>query len=98
MNRVEELSHYIAVRLQNLRSFRKAATALDAVRHGLSVTIIEDCVGYINDECHTEAMRQMADGMGAEGVELQELVDDTLPGANGLPHSPGGGWVACPRF
>ena len=64
---------YLCGSLSNISVY---ATALDAVRHGFSVTIIEDCVGYINDECHTEAMRQMADGMGAEGVELQELVDD----------------------
>jgi nicotinamidase-related amidase/alkylated DNA repair dioxygenase AlkB len=64
---------YLCGSLSNISVY---ATALDAVRHGLSVTIIEDCVGYRNEECHKEAMRQMADGMGAEGVELQELVDD----------------------
>jgi nicotinamidase-related amidase/alkylated DNA repair dioxygenase AlkB len=64
---------YLCGSLSNISVY---ATALDAVRHGLSVTIIEDCVGYRNEACHQEAMRQMADGMGAEGVELQELVDD----------------------
>lgn len=64
---------YLCGSLSNISVY---ATALDAVRHGLSVTIIEDCVGYRNETCHQEAMRQMADGMGAEGVELQELVDD----------------------
>jgi nicotinamidase-related amidase/alkylated DNA repair dioxygenase AlkB len=64
---------YLCGSLSNISVY---ATALDAVRHGLRVTIIEDCVGYRNETCHKEAMRQMADGMGAEGVELQELVDD----------------------
>ena len=64
---------YLCGSLSNISVY---ATALDAVRHGLSVTIIEDCVGYRNEACHKEAMRQMADAMGAEGVELQELVDD----------------------
>jgi nicotinamidase-related amidase/alkylated DNA repair dioxygenase AlkB len=64
---------YLCGSLSNISVY---ATALDAVRHGLGVTIIEDCVGYRNEACHREAMRQMADGMGAEGVELQELVDD----------------------
>ena len=64
---------YLCGSLSNISVY---ATALDAVRHGLSVTIVEDCVGYRNETCHKEAMRQMADAMGAEGVELQELVDD----------------------
>jgi nicotinamidase-related amidase/alkylated DNA repair dioxygenase AlkB len=64
---------YLCGSLSNISVY---ATALDAVRHGLNVTIIEDCVGYRDETCHQEAMRQMADGMGAEGVELQELVDD----------------------
>ena len=64
---------YLCGSLSNISVY---ATALDAVRHGLSVTVIEDCVGYRDEICHKEAMRQMADGMGAEGVELQELVDD----------------------
>ena len=33
---------------------------LEAVMHGLQVTVIEDCLGYRDDECHEEAMRQMA--------------------------------------
>lgn len=64
---------YLCGSLSNISVY---ATALDAVRHGLSVIVVEDCVGYRNETCHKEAMRQMADGMGAEGVELQELVDD----------------------
>src|SRR5947207_2402459 len=64
---------YLCGSLSNISVY---ATALDAVRHGLSVVIVEDCVGYRNEACHKEAMRQMADGMGAEGVELQELIDD----------------------
>ncbi|KAI9813660.1 MAG: hypothetical protein M1827_003731 [Pycnora praestabilis] len=52
------------------------ATALDAVRHGFSITILEDCLGYRNDARHEEAMRQMADFMGADGLTSAELIRD----------------------
>ena len=52
------------------------ATALDAVRHGFGVTLVEDCLGYRDERCHEEAMRQMADAMGANGTDCQELIDE----------------------
>lgn len=64
---------YLCGSLSNVSVY---ATALDAVRHGMSVTIVEDCVGYRTEMCHQEAMRQMADAMGVNGVDCQELIDD----------------------
>ncbi|KIW61605.1 hypothetical protein PV05_01706 [Exophiala xenobiotica] len=64
---------YICGSLSNISVY---ATVLDAVCHGLHVTIVEDCLGYIDGACHFEAVRQMADSMGAEGVDCQELRDD----------------------
>ncbi|KAK5205903.1 hypothetical protein LTR47_009458 [Exophiala xenobiotica] len=64
---------YICGSLSNISVY---ATVLDAVCHGLQVTIIEDCLGYIDEACHVEAVQQMADSMGAEGVDCQELRDD----------------------
>ena len=64
---------YIAGSLSNVSVY---ATALDAVRHGLEVTVVEDCVGYRSSRCHEEAMRQMADAMGVNGTDYQELMDD----------------------
>jgi nicotinamidase-related amidase len=64
---------YLCGSLSNISVY---ATALDAVRHGLEVTIIEDCVGYRSARCHEEAMRLMADGMGVNGTDYQELMDD----------------------
>jgi nicotinamidase-related amidase/alkylated DNA repair dioxygenase AlkB len=64
---------YLCGSLSNISVF---ATALDAVKHGLEVTIIEDCVGYRLTRCHEEAMRQMADAMGVNGIDYQELLDD----------------------
>ncbi|EXJ88808.1 hypothetical protein A1O3_01872 [Capronia epimyces CBS 606.96] len=64
---------YICGSLSNVAVY---ATVLDAVCHGLQVTIVEDCLGFKDEKCHVEAMRQMADHMGASGVDCQELRDD----------------------
>lgn len=64
---------YVCGSLSNISVY---ATVLDAVCHGLQVTIIEDCLGYNDESCHVEAMRQMADDMGADGIDCQELRDD----------------------
>lgn len=64
---------YLCGSLSNVSVF---ATALDAVRHGLEVTIIEDCVGFRSPRCHKEAMRQMADAMGVNGTDYLELMDE----------------------
>lgn len=56
------------------------ATAADAVQHGLSVTVVEDCLGYRSEEKHEDAMRQMADIMGVNGIDSDEIFEDaSLP-------------------
>ena len=52
------------------------ATAADAVQHGLGVTVIEDCLGYRSEEKHEDAMRQMADIMGVDGIDSQEIIEE----------------------
>ncbi|KAK5045238.1 hypothetical protein LTR84_009344 [Exophiala bonariae] len=64
---------YVCGSLSNISVY---ATVLDAVCHGLQVTVVEDCLGFNDELCHVEAMRQMADDMGAEGIDCQELRDD----------------------
>ncbi|KEF63003.1 uncharacterized protein A1O9_00978 [Exophiala aquamarina CBS 119918] len=64
---------YICGSLSNISVY---ATVLDAVCHGLQVTIIEDLLGFNDELCHVEAVRQMADDMGANGMDCQELRDD----------------------
>lgn len=53
------------------------ATAADAVQHGLSVTVVEDCLGYRSEEKHEDAMRQMADIMGVNGIDSEEIFEET---------------------
>lgn len=52
------------------------ATALDAVRHGFNLYLVEDCLGFRNFSRHEEAMRRMADDLGANGITSQELLDE----------------------
>ena len=53
------------------------STAADAVQHGFQVVVVEDCLGYRSEEKHEEAMRQMADIMGANGVDTEELIEES---------------------
>ncbi|KAJ9603831.1 hypothetical protein H2200_011352 [Cladophialophora chaetospira] len=64
---------YVCGTLSNIGVY---ASVLDAVCHGIQVTLVEDCLGYLDEICHIEAVRQMADNMGAHGIDCQELRDD----------------------
>ncbi|KAL4953527.1 hypothetical protein BDW69DRAFT_3499 [Aspergillus filifer] len=52
------------------------ATALDAVRHGFSIFLVEDCLGWRSFIRHQEAMRRMADIFGANGITSEELIGE----------------------
>ncbi|KAF2099360.1 hypothetical protein NA57DRAFT_65474 [Rhizodiscina lignyota] len=64
---------YICGCMTNLSVY---ATALDAARHGLTINIVEDCLGYRKATRHREALRQMADIMGAYTVTSTELLTE----------------------
>ncbi|KAL1849783.1 hypothetical protein Plec18170_007304 [Paecilomyces lecythidis] len=64
---------YLVGSLSNIGVY---ATALDAARHGFAVTLIEDCLGYRSFTRHEEAMRRMADLLGADGVTVAELLEE----------------------
>ena len=49
-------------------------TAADAVRHGFEVTVVEDCMGYRSEAKHLDAMRKMADFLGASGIDSEEIM------------------------
>ncbi len=74
------------------------ATAADAVQHGLGVTVIEDCLGYRSEDKHEDAMRQMADIMGVDGIDSEEVIEEgggTIPpdARNPIFTSPGTGGI-----
>ena len=64
---------YLCGSLSNISVF---ATALDAVRNGFSVTLVEDCLGFRDFQRHQEAMRRMADILGATGITARELIQE----------------------
>ncbi|KGO73701.1 Oxoglutarate/iron-dependent dioxygenase [Penicillium italicum] len=64
---------YLCGSLSNVSVF---ATALDAVRNGFSVTLVEDCLGFRDFQRHQEAMRRMADILGATGTTARELIQE----------------------
>ncbi|EPS27149.1 hypothetical protein PDE_02092 [Penicillium oxalicum 114-2] len=64
---------YLCGSLSNISVY---ATALDAVRNGFSVTLVEDCLGFRDFQRHQEAMRRMADILGASGITAQELCQE----------------------
>ena len=73
--RMKLVTHiYLCGLLSNVSIY---ATAADAVRHGLEVTVVEDCVGYRSEEKHIDAMRKMADLLGADGVDSEEIIAES---------------------
>ncbi|KAK5129583.1 hypothetical protein LTR08_003048 [Meristemomyces frigidus] len=50
------------------------ATAMDAARYGIAITVIEDCLGYRVRERHEEAFRQLVDIMEAEVLTSQRVL------------------------
>ncbi|PWY86591.1 isochorismatase family protein family [Aspergillus sclerotioniger CBS 115572] len=64
---------YLCGSLSNVSVY---ATALDAVRHGFAVTLIEDCLGFRSFARHEESMRRMADIFGANGITTEELSEE----------------------
>ncbi|KAF2767344.1 Isochorismatase hydrolase [Teratosphaeria nubilosa] len=51
------------------------ATAMDAARYGIKITLVEDCLGYRKKERHDEAIRQLVDVMGASVVSTAKAID-----------------------
>jgi nicotinamidase-related amidase/alkylated DNA repair dioxygenase AlkB len=52
------------------------ATAMDAARHGFSITIIDDCLGYRKRTRHEQALHQMVEIMGANVVSCEDILDE----------------------
>jgi nicotinamidase-related amidase len=53
-------------------------TAVHAAQHGFDVTLLEDCMGYRSASKHLDSMRKMADMLGANGMDTDELIDEIV--------------------
>ena len=73
---------YIAGGLTNASIY---STAADAVQHGLGVTVVEDCLGYRNQDKHQEALEQMSDIMGVGHVTCEDIIEES--GGRVIPDS-----------
>lgn len=51
------------------------ATAMDAARYGIKITLIEDCLGYRKRARHDEAIRQLVEIMEADVMTSKKVVD-----------------------
>jgi nicotinamidase-related amidase/alkylated DNA repair dioxygenase AlkB len=67
---------YICGLLSNISVY---ATAVDAARHGFTVTLFEDCLGYRHKASHDEALRQMNDDMDVETIKSTSVIGASLP-------------------
>ena len=73
--RMKLVTHiYLAGSLSNISIY---STAADAVRHGFEVTVIEDCIGFRSRERHYDAMKKMADLLGVNGIDSEELIEES---------------------
>jgi len=50
------------------------ATAADAVRHGLEVWVVEDCLGYRNESAHESALKGMQSDFAVERTSSEVLM------------------------
>ncbi|KAK8168035.1 hypothetical protein BKA80DRAFT_199522, partial [Phyllosticta citrichinensis] len=50
------------------------ATAAEAARHGITIYLIDDCIGYRKLDRHQEAMKQMVEYMGAYLISFDEAM------------------------
>ncbi|KAF2493472.1 hypothetical protein BU16DRAFT_465092 [Lophium mytilinum] len=64
---------YLCGCLTNISVF---ATALDAARHGFTINIIEDCLGFRKQMRHDEAIKKMVSLMGAYVLSSVDLAKD----------------------
>ncbi|KAI5359431.1 putative alkylated DNA repair protein alkB 3 [Septoria linicola] len=63
---------YICGCMTNLSVY---ATAMDAARFGIEITLVDDCLGYRRLDRHDMAIRQLSDLMDANTVSSSKLVE-----------------------
>ena len=59
----------------NMTNLSVLATAMDAARYGIRITLIEDCLGYRTKDRHNRAIAKLKDDMGAELLTSSEVLN-----------------------
>ncbi|KAI9849842.1 MAG: hypothetical protein M1837_000056 [Sclerophora amabilis] len=73
---------YVCGLISNISVF---ATTLDAARHGFSISLVEDCIGYRDKARHQKAMQKMTDYAGAEIINSAEVLEKIRAQDKGIP-------------
>lgn len=59
----------------NMTNLSVFATAMDAARYGIKITLIEDCLGYRNKSRHDAAIRTLKEVMGADVMTAAQVLE-----------------------
>ena len=65
---------YLAGGLTNASVY---STAADAVQHGLTTTLVEDCLGWRSEAKHEQALQEMQEIMGVPPISSDELIESS---------------------
>ena len=65
---------YLAGGLTNASVY---STAADAVQHGLTTTVVEDCLGWRSEAKHEQALQEMQEIMGVSPISSDELIESS---------------------
>lgn len=63
---------YLCGVLTNMSVF---ATAQEAAQHGYAITLVEDCLGYVDKARHDEALRRLVQTTGCDVLTSQEVLE-----------------------
>lgn len=65
------------------------ATVIDAARHGITINVVVDCLGYRKQNRHDEALKRMVEFLDANMVTSQEVLDQNTrnPSEDSKRHS-----------
>jgi nicotinamidase-related amidase len=64
---------YLCGALTNISIF---ATAMDAARHGYTITIVEDCLGYRSRARHDAALTKLTEFTGCDILNSADVLED----------------------
>lgn len=76
---------YLCGALTNISVF---ATAMDAARHGYTITIVQDCLGYRSKARHDEALRRLVEFAGCDIINSEDLIEELQQKARKLQAAP----------
>ncbi|KAK4503976.1 hypothetical protein PRZ48_004891 [Zasmidium cellare] len=63
---------YVCGNMTNLSVY---ATAMDAARYGIQITLITDCLGYRKQDRHDLAIKQLREIVSAEVIKCDKVID-----------------------